>query len=249
MLDKLTIAGFDLYTIMPILALALLVTACIMAYRYKVTEFKHSHFSIFIEMLAPIGIIMVGISIYTDTIHLEIDKQMNKFEIYKDRVEQLYLKPLEVIIKSIDHITLTSNTRPKFYASLFYNNPKLYALAEQDQTPETVASELAEQHISMIILEAFEDFLNYKLVNDFEDIEWLATFITWAQSEYFQRHLLLLGYLYADETVAFTTLLIEYAKDIPCPNHDVKLYVSAATLMSKDLRLKAIHESMRNKKF
>jgi hypothetical protein len=234
--------GFNLSIMMPIIALTLLLVACVMAWRFKVKSFKQSHFSIFIDMLAPIGIIMIGISIYTDAVQLELEKQMDKFQLYKDRVENLYNIPMDTLVE-------TPNIRMKFSTSFFCNNPRLHELTAQDQTPETAASELAEQYVSMKILQVFEDFLSYETVNDFEDPAWLGIFMQWAQSKYLQKHVPLLKHLYADETIAFTALLVEYANEIPCPNTDPKLYVSLSDVMYRDPRLKEIHESMLKEKF
>jgi hypothetical protein len=56
----------------------------------------------------------------------------------------------------------------------------------------------------------------------------------------FQKHLELLKHLYADETIAFTDLLIEYATEIPCPNTDPEIYINQGIKLYTDERLTKI---------
>ena len=52
----------------------------------------------------------------------------------------------------------------------------------------------------------------------------------------FQKHLELLKHLYADETIALTALLIEYATEIPCPNTDPEVYINKGIKLYSDER-------------
>jgi len=235
-------ANFNFSSILPILTMVLIVIACIMAWRLNIKEFKQSHFAIFLDMLVPIGLVMVGVGIHTERLKLEVESRMSVFTLYKDRVGNLYNAPMDKLLN-------TPNIRPKFYASFFCNNTRLSELGANDDKPVTHESELAEQYFLMKILQVFEDFLMYERINDFEDPSWLGVFMQWAQSKYLQDNLEILEHLYADETIAFTHLLIEYAKEIPCPNTEPNLYKSLSDIMYRDERLKAIHESMFDKKF
>ena len=232
----------DILKIMPMVSALLFIIACIVGFVFRAKEFNQSRFSVFIQMLAPIGVVMVGISIYTDTAQFELDKQNQKLSIYKDRVEKLFIIPIEKTFQ-------TPNIRPIYYSSFFPANPVLYELGQKDQTPVTAASEVAEYYVSIQILQVYEDYLNYLNVDDFEDENWLAVFIKWSTSHHLQKHAAMLKSNYSDTTISFFELSTKYGENIALPVTDPNIFLEAGRAMMKDPKLAKIHKKVKESKF
>lgn len=192
------------------------------------SKFKRSRMSVFVSILASIAVFFMGISLLMSTYTFEQQQEINFATKTKESIDKLWLYPNQLLVDS-------RHARDEFLKS-FYPNTEVYSLPNE-QKKQTIRSALEEQNIAVVFLQAWEDFLTIRNLEQIGDKVWLTNFLQWAQSPYLEEYFHSLKYNYRESTIELARLLFEYAKTLPIPTKDPELYRETVEKMLKDPRL------------
>lgn len=214
-----------------VVVIAAFITSIYVAVRYHPDQFGKTRINLFFSALASLAIFFVGVNIILSSISFEYNQEYLRVSQSKQAIDKLWLYPLKLI-------THSKEARPEFIAGFFYNNMELYKAtkAEQRNLKQTSKSVIEEQFISLVIIQAWEDFLIQKNFNRTELNSWLKSFIIWAQNPYLKYYFDIAKFEYEARTVEFGELLFEYAKNIPIPTVSIDIYDSTVTQLLNDRR-------------
>ena len=226
---------FNYFTLIPVIALFLLIGGIIAAIFIKPAEFQNSRTFVFVSIMGSVAVVIFTFNVYLTAIGLEAQKTINNAHFTKETVDKLWLFPNQLL-------TEKNHARPEFVASLYYNNLTLYNLTKNSNVKPTVNSELDEQYISIVLIQCWEDYLTLRALEQTGDDVWLCNFLQWAQSPYLKSMFNNLKYNYAPTTVKLGNLLFEYANRIPIPSNDPEIYKASVTKLLNDPRLLEIFQ-------
>lgn len=204
---------------------------------FRPEEFKKSRFSVFLSVLASIAVILFGISLIVSSLAFQSSIQVTKASITKEAIDKLWLYPNQLLANS-------KNARNEFLGSFYYNNPSLYqSILKKSSQPQTVFTILEEQNIAIVMLQAWEDFMTLRHIDQTGDMVWLNNFIQWAQSPYLKEYFDILKYNYKSTTIELGNLLFEYAKQLPIPTTNAESYHQTIQQLLEDPRLIHLFEN------
>lgn len=226
-------SNFDYISVIPFLALFVLIISIIAAIFIKPHSFHSSRTFVFISIMASLAVVILAGNIFLTTINMEIQRKINNAQFTKQAIDKLWLYPNQLLITE-------KQARPEFLASFYYNNPALYRLTKDLHTTPTTESTLQEQYISIALIQCWEDYLTLRELDQTGDQVWLYNFIQWAQSPYLKNDFNTLKYNFAPTTIKFGELLFEYAAQIPVPTTNPNEVKKLITNLFKDPRLSAI---------
>lgn len=222
--------------LIPAITILLLIIGGILAIFIKPIEFKDSRASVFISIMGSIAVVVLSFNVILTTIGLETQNSIDRANFTKETIDKLWLFPNQ-LLKEAEH------ARPEFIASLYYNNKTFYRLTEGKTTPSTIRSEAEEQYITIVFLQAWEDYLTLQNLDYTGDVVWLHKFIQWAQSPYLKKEYDNIKYNHAQTTIDFADLLFEYAARIPVPSNNPSIYKETIEKLLKDTRLKEVFKA------
>lgn len=227
---KLPSGSFTFFVIC--IVVLLLASSFVIAFVYRPEKFQKTRMNVFFTTLASIAIVLVGINIIMSALALENNQKFARISKTKEIVDKLWLYPNSLITES-------THARPIFLASFYLNNPQLYevTVAHKTKSEFTTKMILEEQHISLVMIQAWEDALTMQDYDDTGMNSWIRAFLVWAQNPYFKAYFQILSQSYRTTTIEFGKLLFEYADTIPRPNTDNSLYAKITLRMMKDPRL------------
>lgn len=207
----------------------------------KPDEFQKSKLSVFISILAGVTVILIGLSLVVSAITTHEGEALIRVYSTKETVDKLWLYPNTLLAKS-------TRARPEFLKSFYYNNPFLQKAGSKTQQEVTCNGILEEQNIVIVMLQAWEDFLNMRQLDTTGDVVWLNNFLQWAQSPFLRQYYDILKYNYKTTTRIFSEILFSKAKKIPI-GADAKIYEETAQETIKDpLYIELIKEINRDAK-
>jgi hypothetical protein len=222
--------GFNYLSLIPFLAVVILVGGVLAAVFIKPSEFQKTRTFVFISIMGSVAVIILTFNVYLTTISLETQRTVNNAQFTKQTIDKLWLFPNQLL-------TEKTHARPAYLASLYYNNLELYKLTKDSHTTPTVASELDEQYISITLLQCWEDYLTLRTLEQTGDDVWMCNFLQWAQSPYLKKTFDTFKYNYASTTIKFGELLFEYARTLPIPAPNPETYKTLVDKLLKDPRL------------
>jgi|GEM_PF-2560641 hypothetical protein len=201
----------------------------------KPKKFQESKAFVFVSILTSVSIVIIGLNVVVNTISLEFQQTVAKMELTKQAGYKMWIYPNQIFCEK-------DKARPEFLASFYYNNLNLYTLTKNVETKITLASELEEQFISILIFQCWEDHLTFRNLDEAGDEVWLCNYLQWAQSPYLKANFDRLRYNLAGLTIRFGELLFEYASKLPVPTVDPNSYKDLIDAMLKDPRLIAVYK-------
>ncbi len=191
--------------------------------------FAKSRVYVFISILASVAVLFIGLSLMISAYSFEKQEDTTRKAITKESIDKLWLYPNQLIVNS-------THARPQFLQSLYTNNPHLSSIKPKEE-PATVISALEEQNLAIVLIQAWEDFLTLRKLDQTGDAVWMNNFIQWAQSPYLKEYFDFLKYNFKETTIRLGTLLFEYGKTLPTPTRDPELYKTTVQKMLKDPRV------------
>ncbi|MDP3936009.1 MAG: hypothetical protein Q8Q56_03380 [Alphaproteobacteria bacterium] len=228
----------DLYmtkTLLPLSILIILLGSVLATSLINPQKFKECKGSVIVAVAASMAVVFLGLNVVLNTANIDFQLEVTKNKVTKLNVDRLWVFPNQLLSEK-------TKARPEFYASLYYNNLRLYKLTENLHTKITIESELEEQYISILLFQCWEDYLNARKFDKTADAVWLVNYVQWAQSPYLKEHLDRLKYNYRDTTIRFAEFLFEYAHRLPVPTTDPESYKQLVQEMLKDPRLIEIYK-------
>lgn len=227
--------NIDYINYFPALIVAIFLVSVIATYFIKPEEFKKSRIFVFVSMMASIAVVILGFNVLVSTLSMELQKNITKAQFTKLNIDKSWLFPNQIICEK-------NKARPEFLASLYYNNLDLLEASKNLDTPKTIDSTLAEQYLSIVLFQSWEDYLTMRKFDETGDEVWLVNFLQWAQSPYLKTEFERLKYNFAALTIKFGELLFEYGAKIPVPTTDSKVYNDTAIKLLADDRLQSIYK-------
>ncbi len=232
--------NFDYIALIPLITLLVLIFGALAAFFIKPHKFKNTRTSVFISIMGSVAVLILAFNVFLTSIKLETERATNNAQFTKQTIDKLWLFPNQLLTEKI-------HARPEFLASLYYNNLNLYKLTKDLKSTPTPSSELAEQYISIVLIQSWEDYLTLRTLEKTGDEVWLHNFLQWAQSPYLKKEFDTLKYNFASTTIELGKLLFEYAALIPIPSEDPEVYKMVVSKLLKDPKLLRIFEE-RSKK-
>lgn len=224
---------FDYISIIPILTVVILIAGGLASVYIKPAEFKKTRTSVFISIMGSAAVIILAFNVYLTTINIMDQKAVHNAEFTKQAIDKLWLFPNQLLKD-------TTAARPEFLASLYASNTTLYELSKDLNTKPSIQSELAEQYISIVLFQCWEDYLTLRNLEQTGDDVWLFNFIQWAHSPYLRKAFDRLKYNFAPTTIKLAELLFEYALKIPVSDSDQESYRNMVKKLLDDPKLKEI---------
>ena len=212
-----------------IFVVCLIIISFIASMLFKPEEFAKSRISVFVSILAGIAVLLIGVNLALSTAGARYSQQIARVNETKNAVDKLWLYPNLLLVNS-------KNARQAFLSSFYFNNHYLQTACSKQSSEESTScfSVLEEQNIAIVMLQAWEDCLTYRRIDNTGDIVWACNFIQWAQSPYLKEYFNILKYNFKDTTIMFGEILFKYAEQIPRQNSDPEMYLKTVTLMLKD---------------
>ncbi|WP_032112187.1 hypothetical protein [Candidatus Paracaedibacter symbiosus] len=223
------------------LTISILIGGLLAAIFIKPDEFKNTRTSVFVSIMSSMAVIVLGFNVYVSTVGLQNQRSVTSAQFTKDSVDKMWLLPNNLL-------TEKKHARSEFLSSFYYNNISLYNLTKDLHTEETIESALEEQYIAIVLIQSWEDYLTFRMLDKTGDIVWLCNFLQWAQSPFLRKIFKNLKYNFATTTRDFALLLFEYADRIPVPCTDPEIYNKLSDEMLRDPKLLRIFEARSNKK-
>ncbi len=217
----------------PLLTAIILIAGVLAAVFIKPHKFKDSRIAVLLSTMGGMAVVILSLNVVLTTIGLEKQHNVIKAQFTKKTIDKLWLFPNQ-ILKDAKH------ARPEFIGSLYYNNPDLYKITHNTETPQNFQSEIEEQYIAFVLIKAWEDYLTLKNFDQTGDAVWLYKFIQWAQSPYLKAIYETMKYNHSQSTIDFADLLFEYAAKIPKPSNNPTFYKETVEKLLKDQRLQKI---------
>jgi hypothetical protein len=224
---------FDYITIIPVLTIVILIASVLASIYIKPAEFKKTRTSVFISIMGSAAVVILAFNVYLTSVNVINQKAVNEATFTKKAVDKLWLFPNQLLMEA-------TAARPEFLASFYSSNTTLYELSKDLKTKPTIQSELAEQYISIVLFQCWEDYLTLRTLGETGDESWLFSFIQWARSPYLRETFDRLKYNYAPTTIKLAELLFEYGLKIPVPNLDKEFYRKMVKELIDDPKLKEI---------
>ena len=228
-----------LFWIIPCLAVAMLITSVLTALWINPRKFHFSRINVFVTILAGYAIFIISLNTFLTSYGLEQQSAINTSSITKQAINKLWLYPNEVI-------THSKNARPEFIGSLYYNNETLFQLTKDLHTEITYQSTLEEQSISIILIQCWEDYLTFRLLDKTGDQVWLNNFLQWAQSPCLKSNFDHLKNNFAPLTIKFAEFMFEHASKLPVPTTSPELYEKIVKEMLQNPQLLQIYKDREN---
>jgi len=225
---------------MMIFTVLIIVISLAATFFIRPNRYENTRFYVFMSVLASVSALLVGLSLGISSLAFEEQQDINRVTFTEEAVAKLWARPNELIVTS-------KNARDEFVKSLYYNNVDLYNVPLEKE-PESRLSILEEQHIAMVLIQAWEDFLTLRHLIITDDLPWFCTFIQWAQSPYLKKYFFTLKNIFKDTTIGLGEVLFEYAKRLPVPTADPSAYPTLVSEMLKDPKLIKIFETHPKKK-
>lgn len=220
----------EILDLIPIFTLILLITGALAAIFIHPSNFKNTRTSVFISIMGSMAVIILAFNVILTTVGLEKQNTINKAQFTKEAIDKLWLFPNQLFTRS-------PHARPEFLGSLYYNNASLYDLTHDKITVPTRKSEMEEQYIAIVLIQAWEDYLTLRSLDHTGDAVWLHNFLQWAQSPYLKKVYGNMKYNFAQSTLDFADLLFEYASRISVPSTNPTVYKETVEKLLKDPRL------------
>jgi hypothetical protein len=217
----------DLFVLLLTVIICLvLVGGLLVAIFYRPREYNNSHFSVFINILGSLGILIWALEsmIFAASNQIEFDRNLR--DNYDRTINNIFIQPFQLLTDE--------KIRPEFAASFNYSDLDLFNHTKDlssDLTPQII---LRENFVFHTIAQGFEDLLMLPKIEKNLDRIRIAILLEYSHSRFFQSKWKLFKLKYDETTQDFINLLISYSNQIAIPVKDPQLYVEKADLLLQD---------------
>jgi hypothetical protein len=223
----------DLFiTVLSIAILMLFIGGLLAAIFYRPREYNNSHFSVFINILGSLGVLIFALESMIFAVSNQLELNRDYRNNYDKTVNNIFLQPLDLFTDE--------KIRIEFAASFNYSDLALFNQTKDvssDITPQII---LRENFVCHSIVQSIEDMLVLQKFKPNIDKVWISIILEYSHSRFFQEKLKLFKLKYDETTQDFINLLISYSNQIEIPVKDPQLYLEKADLLLQDPKFKEI---------
>lgn len=189
-------------------------------------EFLKSRIYVFISILASVAVLFIGLSLLISSFIFERQEDTTRRSITKESIDKLWLFPNQLLANS-------THAHTQFLKSFYTNNPHLFAVNSNGEEQSALAV-LQEQNIAIVMIQAWEDYLTMRKLDQTGDTVWLNNFLQWAQSPYLKEYFGFLKFNFKKTTIELGDILFRYAATLPIPTQNPELYPKTVQKMLAD---------------
>ncbi len=102
--------NFDYISVIPFLAILVLIISILAAIFIKPHRFHTSRTFVFISIMASLAVVILAGNIFLTTINMEVQRKINNAQFTKEAIDKLWLYPNQLLLKE-------KHARPEFLAS------------------------------------------------------------------------------------------------------------------------------------
>jgi hypothetical protein len=201
----------------------LLIGGILISIYYQPKEYNDSHFSVFINILGSLGLLLLVFDTIIGSVanHINLDIQLRSN--YDKAVNSIFLQPFNSL--------KDDKIRPEFAASFRYSNLNLYNKSKDLKNPETIEIILAEDAVFNSICQSIEDMLFLQKFEQNLDRIWISIMLEYSHSKFFQEKWKVFKLKYDNTSQDFINLLINYSNQIEIPAKEPQAYLEKADLV------------------